>query len=239
MPPFPSSPPFSSLFLLFISVDYLLSKIDVVNQKVLKRHLEGGHHVVTIATNGQEAVEYTRQQRFDLIFMDVGMLREGEEEERGGRERGRGWVKGVVIYVIFSEMPVMGGLEATKVIRREEMRLGKTKIPIIGLSGISPSPLPSLHPLLCSSPADHLTRLSTHPSLSPPPSLSPHLHLSPPSPASLSLPCIPLSSLHPPLPSLSPPSPSLPSITLLTLPQATHAKSTCARRSRLGCRVTS
>jgi CheY-like chemotaxis protein len=46
---------------------------------VLKRHLEQGHHVVTIASNGQAALDCVHQQRFDLVFMDLGMREERVE----------------------------------------------------------------------------------------------------------------------------------------------------------------
>lgn len=43
------------------------------NQEVVKLHLESVGHRVTIAENGKQAVDVCRQQRFDLIYMDIQM----------------------------------------------------------------------------------------------------------------------------------------------------------------------
>lgn len=44
-----------------------------VNQIVAKKHLEMDNHIVTIAENGQEALEYCEEIEFDLILMDLQM----------------------------------------------------------------------------------------------------------------------------------------------------------------------
>ena len=43
------------------------------NQLVIRMHLEAAGHTVTIAENGQEAVNLCRDCRFDLVFMDMQM----------------------------------------------------------------------------------------------------------------------------------------------------------------------
>ena len=75
----------------------LLAEDNVVNQRVAARLIEKQGHVVTIAPDGQEAVNAWRQAEsgtpFDLIFMDV-------------------------------QMPVMDGFEATAAIRAHERTAG-------------------------------------------------------------------------------------------------------------------
>lgn len=44
-----------------------------VNQIVAKKHLEMDRHYVTVAENGQEAVELSKENQFDLILMDLQM----------------------------------------------------------------------------------------------------------------------------------------------------------------------
>lgn len=72
-----------------------------VNQKVLSRMLETGGHVVTLAGNGEEALDLLERDSFDLVVMDVNM-------------------------------PVMGGLEATKLYRMAS--LGQPHLPIVALT---------------------------------------------------------------------------------------------------------
>jgi len=75
-----------------------------VNQEVARRHLEAGGHCITMAGNGQEAIDAFQAGDHDLIFMDI-------------------------------QMPVMDGIEATKVIRDlEKSRGGARRIPIIALT---------------------------------------------------------------------------------------------------------
>lgn len=72
-----------------------------VNQKVLSRMLETGGHAVTLAGNGEEALDLLERDSFDLVVMDVNM-------------------------------PVMGGLEATKLYRMAS--LGQPHLPIVALT---------------------------------------------------------------------------------------------------------
>lgn len=44
-----------------------------VNQIVAKKHLEMDNHIVTIAENGQEALDRCKETKFDLILMDLQM----------------------------------------------------------------------------------------------------------------------------------------------------------------------
>ncbi|MEC5396446.1 PAS domain-containing hybrid sensor histidine kinase/response regulator [Uliginosibacterium sp. H1] len=71
--------------------DVLLVEDNPVNQTVATKILERGGYRVTVAGDGQEAIECFEKQRFDLILMDV-------------------------------QMPVLGGLDATKAIRAREAR---------------------------------------------------------------------------------------------------------------------
>ncbi|BAU47538.1 chemotaxis protein CheY [Sulfurifustis variabilis] len=68
--------------------EVLLAEDNVDNQKLVTFLLRSAGASVTIAENGQRAVELGRSRRFDLVLMDL-------------------------------QMPVMGGLEATRELRRE------------------------------------------------------------------------------------------------------------------------
>jgi CheY-like chemotaxis protein len=75
-----------------------------INLEVARRHLEAGGHCVTLAGNGQEAVDAFESGNHELIFMDI-------------------------------QMPVMDGIEATKIIRDlEKSRGSANRIPIIALT---------------------------------------------------------------------------------------------------------
>lgn len=78
----------------------LLVEDNEINQIVAAEKLKMYGMIVTIANNGSEAVEMFKNQKFDLILMDL-------------------------------QMPIMDGLEATKIIR--SLRYGNTT-PIIALS---------------------------------------------------------------------------------------------------------
>ena len=71
---------------------------------MIAEHILGKEgHSVKSAINGEQAINYVKDESFDLILMDI-------------------------------EMPIMGGLEATPIIR--EMQNGKA-IPIIALTAHS------------------------------------------------------------------------------------------------------
>ncbi len=79
----------------------LLVEDNRINQKVASLMLKSLGCELTLACNGQEAIEYFENGQFDLILMDC-------------------------------QMPVMGGLEATKKIRQLES--GASYIPIIAVT---------------------------------------------------------------------------------------------------------
>lgn len=65
----------------------LLAEDDPINQKIVKTQLENDGHIVEVAVNGKQAVEYyEKNQNYDLVLMDI-------------------------------QMPVMSGLDATDHIR--------------------------------------------------------------------------------------------------------------------------
>lgn len=68
------------------SGNILLAEDYLVNQQVIKRHLESEGHRVTIANNGKEACELTLETRYDLILMDMQMpIMSGDEATRNIR----------------------------------------------------------------------------------------------------------------------------------------------------------
>ncbi len=69
----------------------LLAEDNPVNQLVAVRTLERAGYKVTVANNGQEALDLLERENFDVVLMDV-------------------------------QMPVMGGIEATRAIRAREQR---------------------------------------------------------------------------------------------------------------------
>lgn len=79
------------------SAQVLVAEDNVVNQRVVARLLTSRGHVVTIASNGIEAVAAFRAGRFDVVLMDVQMPEMGGfeataairelEQARGGRVR--------------------------------------------------------------------------------------------------------------------------------------------------------
>ena len=55
------------------SFDILLAEDNSVNQRLAVKILEKYHHVVTVANNGQEALDAVQIKKFDVILMDVQM----------------------------------------------------------------------------------------------------------------------------------------------------------------------
>ncbi len=96
-PPTPRAAPVPS-----VTRRVLLAEDNAVNQLVARRILEKHGFDVTIAVNGQKAVEAFDAGPFDLVLMDV-------------------------------QMPVMGGFEATGLLRQRERGRG-TRTPIVAMT---------------------------------------------------------------------------------------------------------
>ncbi|OAA69478.1 two-component osmosensing histidine kinase (Bos1) [Cordyceps fumosorosea ARSEF 2679] len=65
------------------SFEILLAEDNTVNQRLAVKILEKYHHVVTVASNGWEAVEAVKEKKFDVILMDVQMPIMGGFEATG------------------------------------------------------------------------------------------------------------------------------------------------------------
>ncbi|KAH7303347.1 two-component osmosensing histidine kinase [Stachybotrys elegans] len=55
------------------AVEILLAEDNTINQRLAVKILEKYHHLVTVVSNGLEAVEAVRKKRFDVILMDIQM----------------------------------------------------------------------------------------------------------------------------------------------------------------------
>ena len=84
------------------SLHVLLAEDNTVNQRLASRLLEKRGHTVTVANNGQEALNLLDRTSYDLVLMDV-------------------------------QMPLVDGLEATKLIRDREKGTGAHQ-PIVALT---------------------------------------------------------------------------------------------------------
>ena len=85
---------------ILINKNILLVEDNEINQLVAKDILEGAGIHVSIASNGEEAINHVRSNKFDVVLMDV-------------------------------QMPIMGGYEATKIIRKFYSKL---ELPIIAMT---------------------------------------------------------------------------------------------------------
>ncbi|RDA95945.1 hypothetical protein CP533_5793 [Ophiocordyceps camponoti-saundersi (nom. inval.)] len=65
------------------SFEILLAEDNTVNQRLAVKILEKYHHVVTVVSNGWEAVEAVKEKKFDVILMDVQMPIMGGFEATG------------------------------------------------------------------------------------------------------------------------------------------------------------
>ena len=85
-----------------IALKVLLAEDNAVNQRLASRLLEKRGHLVTVASNGQEAIAHLGHAAYDLVLMDV-------------------------------QMPLIDGLEATRMIRNNEKVTGMHQ-PIVALT---------------------------------------------------------------------------------------------------------
>ena len=85
------------------ALDILLVEDNLINQKLALALLNKLGHHVSVANNGQEALDILEENVFDLIFMDM-------------------------------QMPVMGGLDATRNYRAREKELGLSRTPIVAMT---------------------------------------------------------------------------------------------------------
>ena len=87
------------------SARVLVVEDNVVNQKVATRMLEGMGCNVTVAANGQEAVDMLDQLPFDLILMDCQMpIMDGFEATREIRRRDADWSRTPIIAMTANAM---------------------------------------------------------------------------------------------------------------------------------------
>jgi len=85
------------------NIHVLVAEDNPINQKLIKIVLENFGLKISMASNGEEAVDFRKNENFDMIFMDI-------------------------------QMPIMGGVEATKLILEYEKEKGLKHIPIIALT---------------------------------------------------------------------------------------------------------
>ena len=88
---------------IFHDINALVAEDNSINQKLINSILTGLGLDVTIANNGEEALELRKNEEYDIIFMDI-------------------------------QMPVMGGIEATKQILQYEEKERKHHVPIVALT---------------------------------------------------------------------------------------------------------
>jgi signal transduction histidine kinase/CheY-like chemotaxis protein len=89
----------------FENLHALIAEDNIINQKLIKRVLIDFGITVSLANNGQEALELVQKEhdKYDLIFMDI-------------------------------QMPVLGGIEATQAIIKYEQEKNLKHIPIVALT---------------------------------------------------------------------------------------------------------
>ena len=58
---------------VFKGLNVLVAEDNIINQKLIKSILNGFDITVTIANNGEEVVERYKEERYDMIFMDIQM----------------------------------------------------------------------------------------------------------------------------------------------------------------------
>ncbi|MHB9148287.1 MAG: ATP-binding protein [Candidatus Amoebophilus sp.] len=114
-PLIPQKPPSPSLILPPVAKHILVVEDNKMNQKILIKQLETAGYTCTVADNGQKAIAA------------IGALAAVETPEK--------WNPLAFDLILMDlEMPVMGGVEATQLIRKKENQLGVSRIPIVGVS---------------------------------------------------------------------------------------------------------
>jgi signal transduction histidine kinase/DNA-binding response OmpR family regulator len=88
---------------VFVDMHALVAEDNIINQKLIKKILTDFGLTVSLANNGEEAVQLREKNSYDLIFMDI-------------------------------QMPVLGGIDATKEILKFEQTNHQKHIPIIALT---------------------------------------------------------------------------------------------------------
>ena len=97
------------------ALDVLVVEDNPVNQELARRLLERRGHRVTVANNGQEAIDQFEKQRFDVILMDMQMPVLGGMEATEAiraREMRRSWVMSEAfkpVYIIAMTANAMSG----------------------------------------------------------------------------------------------------------------------------------
>lgn len=106
------------------SFEILLAEDNTVNQRLAVKILEKYHHVVTVVSNGWEAVEAVKEKKFDVILMDVQMpIMVSKDGSPPLRARPAAMLT-----------TRQGGFEATGKIREYERSMGTHRTPIIALT---------------------------------------------------------------------------------------------------------
>ena len=136
----------------------LLAEDNYVNQRLARRLLEKRGHIVTVAVNGEEALERIEQEPFDLVLMDVQMPEmDGVEATRAIRNREREAGGHLPIIAITAhamkgdrERYLAAGMDAylPKPIRQQELYRLVESVPRIPYRGSLPPPLATPRPQL-------------------------------------------------------------------------------------------
>lgn len=105
------------------ALSVLLVEDNIVNQLLAVKLLEKMGHKVTVAQNGQEAVAIYEEKSIDVILMDIQVCLLLCHA-----------IIVILTYWMHTKMPVMGGFEATALIRKYEKEHEIPRVPIIALT---------------------------------------------------------------------------------------------------------